>query len=339
MRPGKPLFMQILTGLENDHCHWLDGPGAYEWWYADALDATGEWGVVMILFRGMPMSPDYLAAPESMHGGYALSIYHRGVRIAFAFGGHPLHSCSFSDERPEVRMPVANLSIEGANLVMAIDAPCGGDGRRAAVRIEMSTAPDSGKPPEQIDAAHAWVLAAARIPATVDIQISESHATMIERSFSTLAYHDHNMGSRAMASDYRDWYWGRFHAQQHTYVFLVTRRSKDSVEWFGRLHDDGRVEAFSDVHLELRGHRLSMMGLSFHRELELTGLDAAGKAVKAVCSNRQVCEDGPFYQRYLSHWSIDGQVTGPGMSEYMDVRRLTKAWIRPFLRLPWVVSS
>lgn len=331
--------MQILTGLENDHCHWLNGPGAYEWWYADALDSTGEWGVVMILFRGMPMSPDYLSNPESMHAGYALSIYHRGVRIAFAFGGHPLTSCRFSDERPEVHMPGAKLIMEGAQLVMSIDAPCGGDGRRAAVRMRMSVVDTVGRESEAMNAEHGWVLAGARSPATVHVQISETHGVAVDHEFTAVSYHDHNMGSRAMPHDFRDWYWGRFHAEHHTYVFLVTRRSRDTVEWFGRIHDDGRVESFSDVRLRLRQRRYSMMGLNVHRELVLSGIDASGTLVSATCSNRRVCEDGPFYQRYLSHWSVDGNETGFGMSEYMDVRRLSKPWIRPFLRLPWMVSS
>jgi hypothetical protein len=331
--------MQILTGLENDHCHRLDSAGAYEWWYADALDPTGEWGVVMILFRGMPMSPDYLARPESMHGGYALSVYHHGVRIAFAFGGHSLTSCSFSEQDPEVHMPGAKLSMEGANLVMSIDAPCGGDGRRAAVRMEMAVRPKVQAESEQMHADHAWVLAGARSPSTVHLQISEVHGIVVEREFSAISYHDHNMGQRAMSRDFGDWYWGRFHAERLTYVFLVTRRSVDTVEWFGRVHDDGRVEALRNVQLKLRRRRYSILGLMFHRELELTGTDASGNVVKAVCRNGQVCEDGPFYQRYVSHWSIDGDATGLGMSEYMDVRRLSQAWIRPFLRLPWVVSS
>ena len=331
--------MQILSGLENDHCHRLDGPGAYEWWYADALDTTGEWGVVMILFRGMPMSPDYLTDPSAMHGGYALSIYHRGVRIAFAFGGHPLTACQFSEGGPEVSMPGAKLSLDGTSMVMSIDAPCGGDGRRAAVRLEMTVTQDAYAASEKIHEPHAWVLAGARSPARVQLRISETHGVTVEQDFKALSYHDHNMGSRAMSMDFRDWYWGRFHADGATYVFLVTRRSADAVEWFGRVHDDGRVETFSNVSMRLGHQRLSMMGLSFHRELELTGTDQAGMTVRARCFNRQVCEDGPFYQRYISQWVVDGECTGLGMSEYMDVRRLSRAWIRPFLRLPWMVSS
>lgn len=331
--------MQILSGLENDHCHRLDTVGAYEWWYADALDSTGEWGVVMILFRGMPMSPDYLSRPELMHGGYALSVYHRGVRIAFAFGGHSLASCSFSEERPEVHMPGAELAMEGDNLVMSIDAACGDDGRRAKVRMEMATTRHVHGESESIKADHAWVLAGARSPSTVHLQIREAHDVVVDQKFSALSYHDHNLGRRAMPRDFGDWYWGRFHAERQTYVFLVTRRSVDTVEWFGRVHADGRVEQLRNVQLKFSGRRYSMMGLSFHRELELTGTDASGGTVIVHCRNRQVCEDGPFYQRYISHWSVNGEASGLGMSEYMDVRRLSQAWIRPFLRLPWMVSS
>ena len=54
--------MDVTFGPLHDHCRFLDASGAYEWWYIDALSPDGEWGAVVIIFRGMPMSPDYLKA-------------------------------------------------------------------------------------------------------------------------------------------------------------------------------------------------------------------------------------------------------------------------------------
>lgn len=331
--------MRILSGLKHDHCHMLDGQGAYEWWYADALDASGEWGVVMILFRGMPMSPDYLANPNDLQGGYALSIYHRGVRIAFAFGGHPLENCRFAGDDVHVSMPGAELRRIDEKLSMTIDAPCGNDGRRACVALSMNVGSSVVHDSYAADDPHTWILAAPRSPATVQIQIHEAHGEVVARSFPAIAYHDHNMGVRAMAVDFRDWYWGRLHTDHQTIVYLVTKRSADETSWFGRVHDDGRVEAFSDVDVMFQRPRWSMMGLRYHQRIVLRGRDSEGHLVTAECLNARVCEDGPFYQRYISRWRVDGVEAGMGMSEYMDVRRLSKAWIRPFLRLPWVVSS
>ncbi|MBU3678798.1 MAG: hypothetical protein FGM32_04220 [Candidatus Kapabacteria bacterium] len=317
----------------------LHGPGTYEWWYTDALDSSGEWGVVMILFRGMPMSPDYLANPSDLQGGYALSIYHRGVRIAFAFGGHPLDRCCFAGDDVHVSMPGAELRLTDEVLKMTIDAPCGNDGRRARVAVTMNVGSCRAHAPDIIDDPHAWILAAPRSRATVNIQIHEAHGEVVTRDLCAIAYHDHNMGARAMAVDFRDWYWGRLHTEHQTLVYLVTKRSADETSWFGRVLDDGNVEEFSEVSITLQRPRLSMMGLRYHQRIILSGRDSKGNLVSAECLNARVCEDGPFYQRYISRWRIDGAEAGLGMSEYMDVSRLSKAWIRPFLRLPWVVSS
>ncbi len=331
--------MRILLGLQHDHCHMLSGPGAYEWWYADALDASGEWGVVMILFRGMPMSPDYLSDPSDLQGGYALSIYHRGVRVAFAFGGHPLQRCQFAKEDVHVSMPGAELRRNNETLTMNIDAACGTDGRRAYVTLSMNAGSASAQVQDAIGDPHAWILATPRSPATVHIQIHEAHGEVVQQDFPAVAYHDHNMGARAMSVDFRDWYWGRLHTDHQTIAFLVTKRSADETNWFGRVLDDGRVEAFSDVKITFQRPRWSMMGLRYHQRIILQGRDPEGNLVTAECLNARVCEDGPFYQRYISRWRVDGEEAGLGTSEYMDVRRLSKAWIRPFLRLPWVVSS
>ncbi|MBU3698525.1 MAG: hypothetical protein FGM33_00740 [Candidatus Kapabacteria bacterium] len=331
--------MHVLTGIQNDHCHLLDGPGAYEWWYADALDATGQWGVVLILFRGMPMSPDYLADPRAMSGGYAVSIYHRGVRLAFGFGGFPLESCQFDADGVGVSMPCGGLKVGADGLTMSIDAPCGSDGRRVNVVLRM---PEVRQPASALDEAsdgHSWVLSAARAAAEVSLEISEEHGRVVHHQFEALAYHDHNLGTRAMSCDYRDWYWGRVQGAKQTYVYLFTRRSADNSTWFGRVLPDGRVERFEQVTVALNRPRITMFGLMHHRTIRLSGVDSTGQIHEVECHNDSVCEDGPFYQRYVSSWHTGDGELAYGMSEYMNARRLAEPWIRPFLRLPWVVSS
>lgn len=333
--------MHVISGIHNDVCHLLDGQGAYEWWYADALDASSEWGVVAILFRGMPMSPDYLATPTSMHAGYALSIYHKGVRVAFAFGRHSLQQCTFSGDGLDVCLPSATIIHNEDVILVHVDAPCGNDGRRARVEMRLHVQQHLGNDGEQFSQSecHGWVLAGPRMPAEVTIQIHEQHGCVVDETFAATAYHDHNMGRRAMSADYGDWYWGRVHAKDETFVYLITQRSADPVMWFGRVGESGRIEPFTDVNVQMRHRRISLMGLIFHRTIQVSGVSPEGERLVVTCENRRACEDGPFYQRYLSHWKLNGNDIGVGMSEYMDVQRLAQPWIRPFLRLPWMVSS
>ena len=54
--------MRILFGPQHDALH-VDParPGAYEWWYFDALSDDGRWALVTIFLLGSPMSPYYKA--------------------------------------------------------------------------------------------------------------------------------------------------------------------------------------------------------------------------------------------------------------------------------------
>jgi carotenoid 1,2-hydratase len=57
--------LRILFGPEHDGPHVSsDEPGAYEWWYFDALSDDGRFALVAIWFLGSPMSPYYKAVVD-----------------------------------------------------------------------------------------------------------------------------------------------------------------------------------------------------------------------------------------------------------------------------------
>lgn len=330
--------MQLLTGKRHDVCHGLDGKGAYEWWYADALSDDAEWGVVMILFRGMPMSPDYLTDPTRLTGGYALSVYHRGVRVGFAFGSEDMAVGVADTTRCDVefgRHHVRSCAVTDGALSMVIDAPA--DGRRRSVRVDLHMHDGWAEATDEPFAAnHGWVLAAPRGRATVRVRLGEGGEDRVDHTFNAIAYHDHNMGVRAMASDFRDWYWGRIHAVDRSFVYLATPRATEPFRWVGEVDSNGTVRPWTNVDVRYEMPWLSFMGLRLHRRVVLRGTDHNGVERTLVCKNSRACENGPFYQRYISRWTLDGVELGAGTSEYMDVQRLSAGWIRPFLRLPFL---
>ena len=328
--------MQLLTGPAHDRCHVLTGAGAYEWWYTDALTDDGEWGVVAILFRGMPMSPAYLSDPTAMAGGFAVSVYHRGTRIAFAFGDVPLEACRFAGQGADVRVGDASLHIDADDVLHVAIARRGRGIERSvdvALRLESSCTMST---PEAYSQDHAWVLARPRAAATLRIALAEGAmppSCVFEGS--ALAYHDHNMGVRAMSSDFGDWYWGRVHGPSSSIVYLTTPASMHATTHVVDVDAEGRVAPWQSSSIMFERRRVNFMGLRMHRSVVLAGVDARGVARRVVCDNDVVCEDGPFYQRYISRWTDGDVLVGYGMSEYMDVQRLRAPWIRPFLRLPW----
>ena len=327
--------MQVLTGYHHDHSHNLNKEGAYEWWYVDALSEDAEWGVVMIIFRGMPMSPDYLDQPHDVAAGYSLSVYHRGVRVAFAFAGAPLAASRFSDAHAGATVGLASFTRQqDGSMTFVINAPCKGIGRSAFVSVTLD-GKGAQPSPESFTDDHAWILAAPRSAAEVESRLSEGRKHMANFSFATLAYHDHNMGRRAMSADFHDWYWGRIHTRDRTFIYLATPNVPKPFSWVGEVDRHGLVVPWTDVTIAYERPWMSYMGLRFHKRVVMKGIDAGGLRSVVVCQNARASENGPFYQRYVSRWKFNGMPIGSGTSEYMDLQRLNETWIRPFLRLPW----
>lgn len=326
--------MQVLGGHTFDHAHLLSGPGSYEWWYVDAQSDDGEWGIVVIVFRGMPMSPDYLAAvtDPGNHCGYAVSVYHHGARIATAFHGVAEEQCSFSQTDCDVR--AGDVSIRRAeDGSYVVHANTHVDTQPQSVRITAVCAPLSapaGRASEPEP--HAWILAAPRLSAKVEVAFVETGVVRAEARWQGMGYHDHNLGVRPMQADHGDWYWGRVHDADRTIVYLATPGATQPCMWVGVADEQG-LHSCSDARVSIGRRRFSFMGLHSGRTLTCSGLLPTGEELQISCVNSTVVENGPFYQRYLSDWTVNGiAVSNRGMSEYMDCSRYSQAWIRPFLR-------
>ncbi|MFN4984659.1 MAG: hypothetical protein ACK5BQ_01980 [Ignavibacteria bacterium] len=333
--------MQVLQGITHNTCHQLDGAGAYEWWYVDAISPCGEWGIVYIVFRGIPMSPSYLRNPHSMRAGCAVSVYHRGVRIAFSFTEQPLELAFFDSNSTNVQMKGASLSIDDAGVLRATaDVPCDNDGRVIELSITGSASSQASPRATTFTDMHGWVLASPRMKAEFDLKLYENNNVVLEHQAMALAYHDHNMGCRPMHSDFTDWYWGRVHADDRTIVFLSTPSSPDTMHSVYEVDDRGMIMPWADVEITFQRRSISAMGLLSYRQIILRGSSAEHGRMEVVCENAQTCEDSPFYQRYVSTWHINNEAEGIiGTSEYMNVSRMRSSWIRPFLGLPLIIIA
>jgi len=333
--------MQVLQGIPHNHCHQLDDAGAYEWWYVDAISPCGQWGVVYIVFRGIPMSPTYLRNANMMRAGCAVSVYQRGVRIAFSFTEQPLELARFDNSCTHVQMKGACLTIDESGLLNATaHVPCDQDGRM--IELSITGVCMSGVAPSQsqFDDAHAWVLAAPRMKAAFDLTLYEDNVAVLQHRETVIAYHDHNMGRRPMHSDFTDWYWGRVHADDTTIVFLSTPNSRDIMHGVYEIDARGAVTQWSGVEIDFQKRTVSAMGLLCSRKIVLRGISAVNGRMEVVCENTQTCEDSPFYQRYRSTWQINTNGAGIiGTSEYMNVARMRSRWIRPFLGLPLIAIT
>ncbi len=318
----RKVHMDLLFGPDHDIDHRHIEHGAYEWWYVDALSPDGAWGVVMIVFRGMPMSPAYLQAQHSGHApphnhcGYAVSAYHHGRRVAFAFR-----------EVPESAFCVPDQTFE-------IDTTLPDQTNSLVARVTTQESPLRSKGSYQAD--HAWVLVAPRVQATVELSLREHGVELASAGWTGLAYRDHNTGRRPLQADFKDWYWGRVHGPDRTLVYLLAPNAAEPFLFCGEVRQGAdHVQPWTDLQIDLQARRLTMMGLRTARRIVIRGRAADGTLRTVVCDQRRIVEHGPFYQRYLSVWTLDGVPQGLGTSEYMRADRLGSAWIQPFLRLPF----
>ena len=329
--------MQVFTGDAHDRCHTLDTPGAYEWWYVDALSDDGAWGMVVILFRGMPMSPDYLAAmaagsspAPSDHCGFAVSVYHRGRRLLQAFRGVDAAATLFSSTECDVRVgPCSLRKTDEGRWSLHVDTIHPESPRRVVIDATLERVGRIASDDSAFTAAHAWVIAAplARLSATMTI--IDHGQTRSNVNWHGMAYHDHNMGHRAMQDDFRSWYWGRMLHGDRGFVYLATPDATQPFAFAAELDADG-VHCWEDVDVIPSRHRRTYMGLSAARRIDI----CSPRGTIGVEQQRML-DDGPFYRRYLAMF-VGPDGTMPGISEDMHVQRYRSSWIRPFLRTPWL---
>lgn len=336
--------MQVLLGTQHNGSANLHSKGAYEWWYVDALTPDASWGITVILFRGMPMSPDYIQALQSggnsshqypdNHCGYAVSVYHKQQRVFFGFGNCDYSDCEFSTNGSIIRVGKHSLQRSSPT---ELTVQCTTYDTNTQRSVKINAVLQVPKPlissVETFKAQHGWVVASPRNNATVSLQMLEGGSTLVDANWEAWGYHDHNMGKRAMYEDFNSWYWGRVLTDQGGFVFLGVDKHSKTAQLL-ELNSENEA-TIHEVPISFSSWRTSMMGLKNASRLILPFVDMGKNKRVITTSNSKVIENGPFYQRYISEWWLDDKFYGYGTSEYMQVQRLSSVWITPFLRLPW----
>lgn len=215
-RARRLLFMRILFGPEHDARHVdPDAPGAYEWWYFDALSDDGRYALVAIWFLGSPMTPYYKAVVDGRKPvardwcGVFLSLHEAGRERAYAYNLY--RGGDFAPDHPQVRVGDSFVASEG-------DGPLWKWHLNArerclwlgSVRLDATitaagpplTLPPMGEKEDSAD--HTWVCVAPVCHA--DVRVTLANGCVV--SFTGSGYHDHNFG-RLPWIDTDIWYWGR----------------------------------------------------------------------------------------------------------------------------------
>jgi carotenoid 1,2-hydratase len=296
-------------------------PGAYQWWYFDAVSDDGDWSMVAIFFVGGVFSALYadrlaagVRASPLDHSMVHLVVHRRGRRVLWVFSEYP-RTCL------HVREKDLHLGIGGSSLRRCDDGRYEADiadddfPRRVPVSARLMFRPEQGglAPPGLSlsgDGRHLWGAPAPRCRVSF---LSVSHGVRFEGS----GYHDVNAGAEPLHMGWAEWSWGRTHLSRETRVS------------YDALHSSG-----SRISLRLSSEKAASFDepdpLAKRRWTPwLLRLPAAPKIPGARTT--VVLESSPFYHRHMTVFAA-GATVGHGMHEYLNLRRFSRPSIRYMLR-------
>lgn len=328
----------VLDPSENAaHGDWLrEKPGAYEWWYFDALADDGEWALTCIWFLGNPFSPYYrlsaLGRPADpfSHNALLFALYRHGRLYAYHFTRFSRDFVCADESRPAMLRfgPNTLSSATGRFRLQLADENAN---RRSLTADITFAAPFPSALPSPVlgdggsQAEHFWLPAAPACRVRGRIELREAHNPGEEViSFNGDGYHDHNWGTLPFASNIRDWYWARAGFGDGRAIILyhvVSRHTRRPVSHLLQFRDGRLVRHDEQAQVTVSRARINAFGLAY-----ATHLQACSGELTADFRLERRLDSAPFYVRCLCGATIleAGEVTnGAGVGEYFRPRMLS----------------
>lgn len=305
-------------------------PGAYQWWYFDALSDDGRFAVVVIFFVGGVFSPLYadrlaagIAASPMDHAMVNLAVYERGKKRAWVFSEYPREYLTVHQADLDIALGRSRITRRPDGSYQLVvdddDLPA-----RRAIRFTMTLTPqEPGLAPPGFalsgDGRHFWASPAPRGRV-------EARCDSLGLSFAGTGYHDVNLGHEPLHAGFREWSWGRAHLAGETRIYY------DAMTASGRRNQ---------MILSGRRGELRRLAPTFDQPAPgwtpwLLRPPAAPTAVESPESALSVrretrLESSPFYERSVSVFS-SGRDETRGICEYVNLTRFARPAIRFMLR-------
>jgi carotenoid 1,2-hydratase len=345
----------LISSADPDRFFNRTSPGAHEWWYFDAISDDGRDAIVVVWYAGLPFDPSYGVAtlrhlkdparypqPRALdHSAIGFSWYRDGKPIAYALNGYKADRFRHQADPFAVEVASSRVERDGEGYKLTVATPTV-EGR--PIRAEFRFRPaDSTEPFERDlgtpDAPHNWILAASDCRVEGRATIGEDELT-----FSGRGYHDHNAGAEDLSIAMKRWEWGRVHHGPFANIYYLSepRRGESQSLWIDCR--EGRPEVVKeDLQPSSWGaYRWSLFGIRHNSMMRLADRldgDTAGRLTG------RCVDDGPFYRRWLSEFSVYPGSSAPGngfhgvqgISEVLDTRNLHRPWFNWMIpyRLKW----
>ena len=306
--------MRLVLDPAEDAAHerWLRRtPGAYEWWYFDALSDDGQWALACIWFLGNPFSPYYRLAARGQpadpfaHNALFFALYRHGKLHAYHFTRFPQARIETAGQLPATLQFGPNrlfLSAEGNSRLEIADenANC----RRLEARLAFTAPPLTSKAVKDTsEDAHHWLPAApvCRVSGQIALRDAQNRDAQVI-NFTGHGYHDHNWGRLPFDADIRDWYWARAALSEERAVLLYF------VRYRGRRNPISHLLLFDHGHLvpleteaQVRLSRFTRNGFGTRYATQLS-VECGAIHVQFHLGPR--LDSAPFYVRLLCEASV-----------------------------------
>jgi len=336
--------VRIETGPNAAQWRRLEEPGAYEWWYFDALDAERSLALVVIWFAAFPFSPSYLEAYErgrepspADHPAMFVALYGESGLLAYALDTYARNDFEGLESDGQMRVGSKLLSTDAAGRTrMMLDLPALLDDpplfRRGRIKGEVEVVPvgELLSVESHGSGEHVWNPIAPRCGVTATIVVTDGAGKATATSFEGVGYADHNYGSRPLTSGIERWHWGRVHFDEQTDViyYHTSLTGTRSTSWLS--YRDSERQSCGEASFDPEAWRRRPFCPRYPTKLRVSRDD-----VEIRTRVVRVLDWGPFYMRFLTEF----EATTPGstrralgISEYLDPRGLRRRFYRPLIR-------
>lgn len=333
---GYTLLMRLVLDPAEEAAHgtWLrQTPGAYEWWYFDAVSDCGQWAVSCIWFLGNPFSPYYrqsmqnTAANPYEQNALFVALYRDGKLYAYHFTRFPLSQISAAETIPlRLEFGPNTLSTPASGEWRLELSDENGNGRSLTASLLFSGPPLSAGAVKEspLGGDHSWLPIAPFCRVSGRIVLRETHNPGSEEVyFAGTGYHDHNWGRLPFDAAIRDWSWARAALTGERSVILYHVRPHHGQLASHLLLFEAGCLVFYDAQAKVTLSRPALNGFGTRYYSRLTVGDAA---LSAVFQFGRRLDSSPFYIRALCNAEVrqEGRtLTGHGIGEYLRPRLLS----------------
>ncbi len=337
--------MKIISDYTRDTASKKKNRGSYEWWYFDGISKDREYSFVIIFYEGNPFSRRYIQALSSGNNykyqnakeypALSISIYSKGKPVYYGFCEYEAENAFFDSEKIKGKAGNSEFScsIRNEKLIYEIGLDQklpSGDSVKGRLKFTSDIGDNllNSKWLDNHTSSHIWNLVQPQSDVEGEFIIGGYLPRTIR--FTGQGYHDHNLGLEPMDNSFLEWYWGRFHFEDSTFVYYIMKKKSGDQFQAWHLGKNGSCVTIDNT-FDLEYKSLNLFGLYSSRKIVIVG-----NGTNCLVQQDQLMDNGPFYQRFSSSIvmkSAGGVKQTRGITEYIHPGRINNRIFWPLVNM------